>query len=69
MSPEELRSFGSEENVDHGRGSAKSDIFIAGCVFIFFLLRGQHPFGDQSGLNNIIQNNIIIDNPLNAKGS
>ncbi len=69
MSPEELRMFGSEENVDHRRGSVKSEIFSAGCVFIFFLLRGKHPFWDQFGSHIIINDNIINDNPLNVKGS
>jgi serine/threonine-protein kinase/endoribonuclease IRE1 len=69
ISPEFMRMFRSEKNVDYDvRGSVKSDIFSAGCVFIYFLLRGKHPFGDQSGSHNI-QNNIIIDNPVNVKGS
>ncbi len=45
MSPEELRMADSFETADHMRGSVKSDIFSAGCVFIYFLLRGKHPFG------------------------
>jgi hypothetical protein len=45
LSPEELSMFQSGENADHRRGSVKSKIFSAGCVFIFFLLRGKkHPF-------------------------
>jgi serine/threonine protein kinase len=46
MSPEEMSMFQSEENADHMRGSVKSEIFSAGCVFIFFLLGGKHPFGE-----------------------
>jgi serine/threonine protein kinase len=68
MSPEELRMLESDNCVLR-RGSVKSDIFSSGCVFIFFLLRGKHPFGDHSGLNTIIQNNIIDGNPVNVKGS
>ncbi len=62
MSPEELRMTESEENVDHMRGSVKSDIFSAGCVFIFFLLRGLHPFG----MSFMIPSNILEGRPVNG---
>ena len=54
MSPEELKMMQGNEIL---RGSVKSDIFSAGCLFIYFLLRGKHPFGHNK--NNIIKNNLI----------
>ncbi len=66
MSPEELRMplAEYEEMGDYGRGSVKSAIFSAGCVFIFFLLRGLHPFGP-----GLIKRNIMKGRPVNIKGS
>ena len=61
MSPEELKLL-SEKKIQ--RGSVKSDIFSAGCLFIYFLLRGKHPFGN--GVQ--IQENILKNNPVNEKG-
>ncbi len=70
LSPEELVMTESEENVDHRRGSVKSEIFSAGCVFIFFLLGGKHPFGDQKSNNiNTLRNNVWRGDPVNVKGS
>jgi serine/threonine protein kinase len=66
MPPEQLRIMKSEEKADHGCGSIKSEIFSAGCVFIFFLLRGKHPFGDES---NNIPKNVLRGDPINVKGS
>jgi serine/threonine protein kinase len=55
LSPEEMSMLQSEDqNVDHRRGSVKSEIFSAGCVFIFFLLRGKHPFGKSYGIPRTI---------------
>jgi serine/threonine protein kinase len=68
MPPEEINMIELEENADHMRGSVKSDIFSAGCVFIFFLLRGLHPFGDKLNDRNI-QNNVLSGYPVNVKGS
>ncbi len=62
MSPEEMRMLQSGENADHMRGSVKSDIFSAGCVFIFFLLRGLHPFGELYG----IPIHILEGRPVNG---
>ncbi len=63
MSPEEMRMLQSEENADHTRpwrGSVKSDIFSAGCVFMYFLLRGLHPFGESLEISI----NILEDRPI-----
>jgi serine/threonine protein kinase len=62
MSPEEL-----EKKLPHEilRGSVKSDIFSAGCLFIYFLLHGLHPFGNDQ--IEIIYNKIK-NNPVNEKG-
>jgi serine/threonine protein kinase len=68
LSPEELVITESEVNVDHMRGSVKSEIFSAGCVFIFFLLRGLHPFGYELNDRNIV-NNVLSEYPVNVKGS
>ncbi len=67
MSPEELKMIMSEEMSEKNiwRVSVKSDIFSAGCLFIYFLLRGKHPFG--KGTTEIV-NNILINNPVYEKG-
>ena len=42
------------------RGSIKSDIFSAGCVFFYFVTRGIHPFGDEDSVQgNIRAGNIV----------
>ena len=41
-------------NLPHG--TVESDIFVAGCVFFYFLTRGSHPFGDQENCRNNINN-------------
>ncbi len=64
MSPEQIRMIESNEMNDV-RGSVKSDIFSAGCVFIYFLSRGSHPFG--TGFNIIV--NIMNGHPANVQGS
>jgi serine/threonine protein kinase len=71
MSPEELRMILNEVSAeDLGRGSVKSDIFSAGCVFIFFLLRGKHPFGDlETQKFTVVAKNIVKGDPINVKGS
>jgi serine/threonine-protein kinase/endoribonuclease IRE1 len=48
------------------RGSLKRDIFSAGCLFLYFLLRGKHPFGNDEIME--IAHNIKDDNPVNVKG-
>ena len=50
----------SEEDVVI-RGSVKSDIFSAGCVFFYFVTRGTHLFGE--GFR--IMANILEKNPVN----
>ncbi len=41
------------------------DIFSMGCVFIYYLLRGVHPFGSEDWA---IPSNIINGNSVNLKG-
>jgi serine/threonine protein kinase len=43
------------------RGTIQSDTFAAGCVFIYFLTRGTHPFGSNSFE---IPVNILNNNPI-----
>jgi serine/threonine protein kinase len=70
MSPEEFRMILNEDSAeDLGRGSVKSDIFSAGCVFIFFLLRGKHSFGDLETQKFTLLKNIVKGDPINVKGS
>ena len=64
MSPEELKMEEQENEIL--RGSVKSDIFSAGCLFLYFLLRGKHPFEGKNG--DQIENNIFKNNPVNDKG-
>ena len=49
-------------NLTPVRGSIKSDIFSAGCVFFYFLKRGVHPFGEEI----FVVENIINDKPVNC---
>ncbi len=42
------------------RGSVQSDIFATGCVFFYFIQRGNHPFGDQY----TIEKNIVENKPV-----
>ena len=64
MAPELLRtivleaqSSGTSDN-DGPRGTVKSDVFAAGCVFVYFLLDGIHPYGFNQ-----------MDIPLNIKNN
>jgi serine/threonine protein kinase len=46
------------EELPHG--TIQSDTFAAGCVFIYFLTRGKHPFGNSFEIPmNILKNNPI----------
>ena len=62
ISPEELKR--NQENKIL-RGSVKTDIFSAGCLFIYFLLRGKHPFGKEQIETTF---NILQNDPVNLKG-
>ena len=64
-SPEEMKILMHLEKSEIQRGSVKSDIFSAGCLFLYFLLRGKHPFGNDE---MEIAHNIKDDNPVNVKG-
>ena len=57
MAPELLDLLDDQMNLSVCRGTIQSDIFSAGCVFFFFILRGIHPFGKSTG----------YDTPLNIK--
>jgi serine/threonine protein kinase len=61
MSPEVIRL----KEILGMRETIKSDIFSAGCLFFYFLLRGLHPFGDES---KDILINIMNVNPVNFEG-
>jgi serine/threonine protein kinase len=66
LSPEEFKMVMNEKNkIMRLRGSVKSEIFSAGCLFIYFLLRGKHPFGNHE---IEIKYNIMTYNPVNEKG-
>jgi serine/threonine protein kinase len=42
-------------------GTVKSDVYIAGLVFAYYLLGGKHPFGSGYG----IARNILENEPVN----
>jgi serine/threonine protein kinase len=68
ISPEEMKMINQENKIL--RVSVKSDIFSAGCLFIYFLLRGKHPFGKEQ-TNHApfeIPHNIKTYKPVNEKG-
>ena len=53
----------NEENQAQ-RGNIKSDVFAAGCVFGYYLLRGTHPYGSRRvEIQNNITNNILKNLP------
>jgi serine/threonine protein kinase len=45
-------------------GTVKSDVFSAGLIFGYHLLKGRHPYGSQFN----IPANIVNDTPVNLKG-
>jgi serine/threonine protein kinase len=47
-------------------GTVTSDVFSAGLIFGYYLLKGSHPYGFKS---NIIKDNIINNTPVNLKGN
>ncbi len=46
-------------------GTVKSDVFSAGLIFGYYLLKGRHPYGSQFN----IPANILNDTPVNLKGT
>ena len=42
----------------------KQDIFAVGCLIVYFLLKGVHPFGDDI---QAIENNLENKNPINLE--
>ena len=50
----------------HLQWSVETDIFSMGCVFLYHLLRGIHPFGSEDW---VIPSNIIEGNSCNLKGT
>lgn len=53
-----------KNNRPQKRGTIKSDVFAEGCVFGYFLLDGQHPYGSY---NHEIQTNISKNDPVNMR--
>ena len=51
---------------DHTKLSKKGEIFSAGCVFLYFLSGGLHPFASVDG--SISENNVKEGRPINLKG-
>ena len=63
--PKELLNLSNNNSTPVVKGSIKSDIFSAGCVFFYFVTRGIHPFGDDKFDNSEIQQNIVDGNVVN----
>jgi serine/threonine protein kinase len=64
LAPEVLKLLDDEETSQFktsGRGTVKSDVFVEGLVFGYYLLNGLHPFGYRVK----IQSNIFENNPVN----
>ena len=65
MAPERLAVLIDAEDGDQVEGSCPvtvaGDIFSAGCIFSYFVMRGVHPFGTKS---TVISQNIILGNPI-----
>ena len=54
---------------DETKASEAGEIFSAGCVFLYFLSRGFHPFGSlELARENELKNNVRDGNPVNLKG-
>lgn len=63
MAPEILRFLNREEGVEpNKKGSTKSDVFSAGCLFFKFVTKF-HPFGNKMATE--VTHNIESDNPVN----
>lgn len=45
MAPEVLALAENESDSANIRGTMASDVFVAGCLFFFYLTGGRHPFG------------------------
>ena len=72
MAPEVLNVIAEEEEANgksisddsesSPRGTVKSDVFSAGCVFVYYLLEGIHLYGsNQMEIPNNIKNNQPIN--------
>lgn len=63
MAPEVLQCLNSEGGVEtNKKGSTKSDVFSAGCLFFKFVTK-RHPFGNK--LATEVTHNIESNNPIN----
>ncbi len=54
----------SDNNIPPQRGTIKSDVFVEGIVFAYYLLGGIHPYGSHIQIMENIQKN----NPVNLNG-
>ena len=54
-----------EQNCLNQRHSISSDVFALGCVFYFYLTRGQHPFGQE--IYRVMARIVEADYELNGK--
>jgi serine/threonine protein kinase len=54
---------------DETKASQAGEIFSAGCVFLYFLSGGFHPFGSLEPADEIeLKKNVTGGNPVNLKG-
>jgi serine/threonine protein kinase len=60
MSPEMLELMGRPDELQRTRGKKSSDVFAMGCVFYYFLTRGQHPFGRGYDVPNNVKRNESV---------
>ena len=61
MPPETLELMGRPDEFQRTRGKNSSDVFAMGCVFYYFVTRGQHPFGrDYHIPNNVKRNDSVF---------
>lgn len=56
-----------ENSLARSRDTVLSDVHSSGCVFLYFLLDGVHPFGSNQQDDLLL--NVIRGNPVNLKGN
>lgn len=64
MAPEQLKvllGIVSQEKNYKVRGTVRSDLFSTGCLYLYFLKRGAHPYGD---IELEIMNNVVPEKPI-----
>ena len=66
MAPEVIQLLDDPIRLSSFRWKIENDIFPAGCLFVYYLSGGHHPFGNFGALSDI-PHNIRDSKPVNAE--